>query len=1010
MKNNTDASKDAPESDSEFSSDGNEYFLPHSTKSRRLPEWLDHFNQRDLKILFKCSAAVWIMTLLVVINPTLKVIGQATFFGVIVIVISPPSGVVFVGVMGASTIAIGICLGWAWGVITMKTALSTRPAADLQRQYAALQEAATRNTTNTLQASGQATFTQVAIFEGFMLDTRVTVTYFCMLGLFIYLIARLRVAAPKLALVQVFSIIVTDIFLTIGPLIPTFSGTIPQVLIVPTAIAIGISLACNLLFFPRSTSSLVMEDMAKLLRPMDSFLGACSLHFEDPARKMDLTRLKGTKSKTIGTFKALEGNLKFLAMDVSVCRWSAGDVKSLHEPLRNTMVAFLSLAQVQIARLEFQLKDAKLLELAESTNDGQNGAGHHQFARAFDLRQQYRDAHGDVHRTDTIKSFAETSKPLMGSVRDALQSIGQALEECNDRRWFGRMSAADCDVLYKSHEETLVNLHQHQEAFSHQVALQLLGRTRNATNNAEKEDLNDDRKLDGLVYILVIEERLMNLVEAVRVLLEHVVMIEDTRKHVRFWPPNSIKDIVPWALEKGTGDGNEQSVAAKIQLEPKNEKGNRVKKSRGKDAERSSIELLRQAISQPRGARQRSKFGTFVISAWKWFSSIEGLYALRLLIVSMALGSLAANKHTAGFFYREKALWGLIMSQTGMMPYTADFIYGIILRLIGTVIGAVIGLVAWYIGAGDGPGNPYGIAAIMVPVIVVAMWLRLFASPAFLQGIIIATATTYLVVAYSWVDTHIPSYGNPGVGYAVFWRRMLLVIIGFGAAAFVTLFPRPPSANRHYRHILSSALQTSKDQYAFFVSCRRSRTPPTDFRKAVEKTAVEQAEILLGIEPQVKLTKFEFSTSNINANTLSLVCHLCMNLNQYITQLSMHTAGLSEELRERFFQSTGAADERLVADIMAVLTLVQHALKNGDALPAILPVPLMETRVTSMKQKMEEMRIDLAKLDETVLEDQATRQYLSAVSAFVQLLGSIDELVLIVKSAVGETSYIDLEA
>lgn len=58
------------------------YFVSASKKTRReLPEWLNHWNARDLKILFKCSLAVWIMTLLIVINPTLRVIGQATFFG-----------------------------------------------------------------------------------------------------------------------------------------------------------------------------------------------------------------------------------------------------------------------------------------------------------------------------------------------------------------------------------------------------------------------------------------------------------------------------------------------------------------------------------------------------------------------------------------------------------------------------------------------------------------------------------------------------------------------------------------------------------------------------------------------------------------------------------------------------------------------------------------------------------------------------------------------------------------
>ncbi len=52
---------------------------PHK---RKLPAMFDHFfNRRDLKQLFKCSLAVWIMTVFILIDPVLKAYGQALFFG-----------------------------------------------------------------------------------------------------------------------------------------------------------------------------------------------------------------------------------------------------------------------------------------------------------------------------------------------------------------------------------------------------------------------------------------------------------------------------------------------------------------------------------------------------------------------------------------------------------------------------------------------------------------------------------------------------------------------------------------------------------------------------------------------------------------------------------------------------------------------------------------------------------------------------------------------------------------
>ncbi|KAJ5456069.1 uncharacterized protein N7458_004333 [Penicillium daleae] len=48
-----------------------------------------------------------------------------------------------------------------------------------------------------------------------------------------------------------------------------------------------------------------------------------------------------------------------------------------------------------------------------------------------------------------------------------------------------------------------------------------------------------------------------------------------------------------------------------------------------------------------------------------------------------------------------------------------------------------------------------------------------------------SAATCILVIGYSFDDTHIAQYGNPGVSYNVFWHRLVLVLIGFAAALVV---------------------------------------------------------------------------------------------------------------------------------------------------------------------------------------------------------------------------------
>ncbi|KAJ9618690.1 hypothetical protein H2203_008894 [Taxawa tesnikishii (nom. ined.)] len=53
---------------------------PTPAPKRKLPPFLDHFNARDLKILFRCSVAFWVASLLIFIDPALRAFGSATFF------------------------------------------------------------------------------------------------------------------------------------------------------------------------------------------------------------------------------------------------------------------------------------------------------------------------------------------------------------------------------------------------------------------------------------------------------------------------------------------------------------------------------------------------------------------------------------------------------------------------------------------------------------------------------------------------------------------------------------------------------------------------------------------------------------------------------------------------------------------------------------------------------------------------------------------------------------------
>ncbi|KAH8897286.1 hypothetical protein GQ53DRAFT_743052 [Thozetella sp. PMI_491] len=985
------------------------FFVGRQSKAKRkLPQWLDHFNAKDLKVLFKCSVAVWIMTIFVFIDATLNVLGQAAFFGCIVLFIVPPSGVVFIHVLAGLTICFGLALGWAWGVITMKAALATRPQADLNARLLELAKSMPQNTTNVGQASGQTTYAQIAIYEGFMLDTRVTVTYFCMIGLFVYLLARLRVTAPKLMLVGLFATIIGDVYLTSAPLIPTFQGTIPKIMIIPVAIAVGIGAVCNLLIFPQSTSQIVVGNMKDIVTPMAGFITALNHHFQNPDTRFDLPRLLRLKTELALAYKSLDMSIKFLPMDVTYSKWSPEDISALQEPLRQVFVAFGGLLNLSITREQVINKGEALMDAAEALYDDKSpGAkfpiAYHQITRAVDLRAYVRHPATDEMITKTLGMLSASIAPLFEAWAASFRAIGQGLNGPPEQK-------AAQDILAQ-----MKNAQADFETSSAQNLLEGHSYLFDADGNVLPPETPDHPPpLHGLMLGLLFRERIANLSKAATDLLEKATEISQKRSKPRVWLPKGIQRLFAWSLSKdeppttvqGTLD-LKQTMTAVSQHEKKRKGFGRKPKESAAPVDHSSAAARLEAMRQPTG-RQRHRASMVLLALIDWFTNDAGLHALRTLILTLALAVPAAVPASAGFYYREKGMWALIMAQMSLVPYASDFVSGLLIRTAGTVAGGILGMVCWYIGAGNGPGNPYGLAAVMAVAIVVMMWWRLFAPPEQMAAGIMLTSTMYMVVSYSWIDTHIPSYGNPGVGYTLFWRRVLLVMIGFAASTFVMFFPRPPSGSRHYRHVLSDQLSAIKDRYALFVSAWRS--PPADLVEVVEKEGIVSDEVLTALVGPIRLTKFEFSTSNIDSATLSQVCDLCLSMNIHMTQLVLYVEKLPAELRSRFVYHTGAGDEGLVADLMAVISLIQQSLVSGEPIPAVLPVPLVGRALGLSRGTKRAERGPEETSAREQLGGETGGQWASVVNAFIRLLSDVDDLVMVVKKAVGETSHVDLAA
>lgn len=220
----------------------------------------------------------------------------------------------------------------------------------------------------------------------------------------------------------------------------------------------------------------------------------------------------------------------------------------------------------------------------------------------------------------------------------------------------------------------------------------------------------------------------------------------------------------------------------------------------------------------------------------------------------------------------------------------------------------------------------------------------------------------------------------------------------------VLYFPRPPSAARHYSKVLAQCLVRSKDLYALLVAtwCKA----PSDLRPVAERHTLATSEMLEEAVQGISMLKWEIlSDSEYDTVTLGRIAELIMTINDALSELLVATSdpSLPPTLRARFTRTSGVLDEVFIGDVMAVLTMVEHALRTSEPLPAVLPGPML-ARLHQRGQKAggEDLNVN------AILSD-GFGTYCVVLGAFVQMMGAMDELVYVVKGVVGEAQVVVLE-
>lgn len=508
----------------------------------------------------------------------------------------------------------------------------------------------------------------------------------------------------------------------------------------PATAAIAINLACSIFILPESTSHFALSHILELVDNAARGIPYVKTYLSDPASSTHDHEIRSLKSKTIERWTALESALNFVSFDFSFGYWGAQDIIGIKEPLIHLIANSVLLLDDPLEMHDRRQRCERFI--ANSTPEELSKQhGRHQIMATLQIMDMIR--HPDTARSfgNAFDAVSEAIEPLLSACDESFSAISDCILNSNSRRWFKALSPDEWQKLHQKRSKTLENLRYELGLFQKSAPRLLIERCKGTDSAAEKADHGIDqcRSSAGVFVGSNVMDRLLHFAQSLESLLAYVNDLESRRHQRRLGLPSQISNFFSWTTKK-----SDTPTMAMDPLE-------RVATISSESTLKKDSPLRFERVRLP--GRKRAPLSRVIIGFGQWLTNDEGVFALRILAATMIISVLAVTNRTAGFFYREKGLWGLIMAQSGMAVQFADFTFGFVSRLIVTVVGGVVGMIAWYVGSGSGSGNPYGLSAVMAVVSVLVMAVRLWTPPRHMGAVVMGSSTAVLVVGYGYLDT-----------------------------------------------------------------------------------------------------------------------------------------------------------------------------------------------------------------------------------------------------------------
>ncbi|ODQ63896.1 hypothetical protein NADFUDRAFT_4925, partial [Nadsonia fulvescens var. elongata DSM 6958] len=948
------------------------------------PEYFyTHWNRNDLKPLLRSWLSMWISLVLITVPPTEVYIGQSTYLMAIICCIIPCGTLSLIqNVMISIYLMASTCFSWAIMIITFKISADVR--GNMTRTEAVRQVMEAGLCSPSLSPAELAVCFQKAVFTGFFIDKKSSIiTAFGMLASYVIL-GYIRKTNPPHKPAALIGIIFTTIAGTYGNFFPYFDGTsIPLFIVKPLGLVLCLNIFLSCVIYPKTLNSSYIANLSQEF----SIIQKITLFHTDFIKTVRPTQdewdsrenIREMISSARKMFPRLDMEAGMLKKELAYTRLSADTCVSLGHSVKTLLNALTGLPFMYD-----NINDYKSIILEDNQADMHLKRRKSSIHQVAVTREAEKKMYEPVGKYDQYYSMTEILKKEKQKLRyknhpdneeistPDLKDLDELLEITAN----STIDVNDCcneavEIMYEWLVEankfkvyTLVIPGLRSERKHHQKELALkianikkkLSLVVNEYKSSKRLEMYQDFDIgtySGLSEVLTTSQLRMNyilqgnlygfyLMEYARGIEGALKIMNDTDinlpKPKLFHPLTSNYKVLKSKTEGRFSQENEGNNEYFNENNPEIIPGMNKKQSHNRDPDSLPPSKWYHSI----GAGLYWIYHSVVLND-------DVLFSLKAGVFTVLMAFPAFFKESAGFFYKYRLGWVVIITNMGISEYVGTSIYSLVVKILYTFIACILGMLAWYISAGSGNGNYYGFSAVCLVSSFFVVYYRNFSVHSTPIPSIITTVTFVLVIALSWVGNTYPNISSLEAGWEVAWIRFASTIAGVLVGTFASFFPKPTTGKKTIRMTLSRTVRETGNLHCdvreFAVHRIKFPLIQVDFRDDVTSknmTALFKKLIMTGSLMQLMIYEPPLTGAWPAAEYKKLV-----NTQTEIFELYRHLYSLFKRFEDPEFwiakclDQFGWKDSVFMADFFAVIYMSSGALATGNPLPQITPTNLL---------------------------------------------------------------------